>query len=634
MSISPLQNPLLLIAAILSLGIGTPAHAINAAPATNPQVGYGNFTQYYTLPYANSPVFGSANPDDPTIKLIVDNTTFTVPLDTGSRALYVSSDQLPSNITLTGPTGFVYLNSSARIFQGSWTNTTVTFPDAVGAGGATGPATATMLVLVVQSVTASINPPPGSTTPGATFGTRPESGNVILEDGSMLAFSNHTLTLTPGQVANYTANAGILNSSENFGVGFDRTGPGTSPNTDQYNQQYDAFLNISQMRAGTMIAGYILTPDSVQLGLTNTTTGFAYTNLVPTGLSQVPGSPPDWQAPMGTVVYDNVTYPAGQLVLDIGIPHGIITLPGQPQTGSNVTLPFTVNLINSAGAVSYQINDNPDNILSPVADSESPAIAWFAPLPGNFSENQPPYQGQLFNTGRNVLNAFNLVYDATNGFLGVKPNGVSVPSASISFTPGFYPNPITPTPPFITAGPLDQGVVVGANVTFTVTARGTPNPAYQWQISTNNGRTWKNITSSSGFRSHGATTASLEVKTNWLMNNDLFRVKVSSTLGTKTSSPAVLIFGNYPSIVIQPLARTVKSGQNAVFRVLATGQAPLQYAWYFNNKLLKNSGKVRGATSNLLILSKVTAANVGDYYVFVSNALGSATSKSVALTVQ
>jgi len=368
--------------------------------------------------------------------------------------------------------------------------------------------------------------------------------------------------------------------------------------------------------------------------LTNTTTGFAYTNLVPTGLSQVPGSPPDWQEPMGTLVYDNVTYPAGQLVLDIGIPHGIITLPGQPQTGSNVTLPFTVNLINSAGAVSYQINNNSDNILNPAASSESPAIAWFAPLPGNFSENQPPYQDQLFNTGRNVLNAFNLVYDATNGFLGVKPNGVSVPSANISFTPGFYPNPITPIPPFITFGPLNQGVVVGANVTFSVIARGTPNPAYQWQISVNNGRTWKNITSSSGFRSRGATTASLEIKTNWLMNNNFFRVKVSSTSGTQTSDPAVLIFGNYPSIVIQPSARTVKSGQTAVFRVLATGQTPLQYAWYFNDKPLKSSGNIRGATGNVLILSKATSANAGDYSVIVTNALGSATSKSVALSVQ
>lgn len=626
-----LHTPFLFAAAFFFLGASL-AQARDGASG-NPQTGYPDFTQYYTLPYANAPVFGAANPHDPTIHLIIDGVNFTIPLDTGSRALYVSADEVPANITLNGPTGFVYLNSSGRIFNGTWTNTTVTFPDAVAAGGATGPATATMLVLIVESVTASSVPTPGSSTPQATFGTQIPSGNVTLADGSLLAFTNSTLTLMPGQVANYTANSGILNSTENFGVGFDRTGPGTSPNSDQYNQQYDAFFNISQMQAGTMIAGYILTPDSVQLGLTNTTTGFAYTNLVLTGLSQVPGSPPDWQAPMGTVVYNNHTYFTGQLVLDIGIPHAIITLPGQPISGSNVTLPMTVNLINSAGAVSYQINSNPDNILSPVSSSESPAFAWFAPLAGSFSENQPPYQTQLFNTGRNVINAFDFLYDATNGYLGVKPNGVSVPSANITFSAGFYPNPIDPTPPFIATQPANQGFAAGARIAFTVVVRGSPAPTYQWQISTTGGRTWNNLANSGAYR--GVTTATLHITTNWQMNGNAFRVIATSTSGTTTSDTAVLILGGRPpAIVGQPRARTVKAGQNAMFNVAANGQGPLRYSWLFNGQALANTGNVHGAASAVLTLTKATVANAGNYSVTVTNTLGSATSKSVALTVQ
>jgi len=634
MNLSRLRQSLLLAAAVLGLYAAlAPTSAGEPAPIENPQIGYANFTQYYTLPYANAPVFGAANPGDPTIHLIIDGVNFTIPLDTGSRALYVSNDQLPANITLDGPVGFVYLNSSARIFQGTWTNTTVTFPDAVGAGGATGPANATMLVLVVQSVTASVNPQPGMTTPGATFGTIPASGNVTLVGGGNLAFSNNTLSLLPGQVVAFADNPGILRPTDNFGVGFDRTGPGTSPNTDQYNQQYDAFLNIAQMQAGTMIAGYILSQDSVQLGLTNTTTGFAYTNLVPTGLAQVPGSPPDWQAPMGTVVYDGVAYGPGQLVLDIGIPHGILTLPGQPTTGSNVTLPMTVNLINSGGAISYQINNSTENILNPVADSESAAIGWFSPLAGNFSENQPPYQNQLFNTGRDVLNAFNFLYDATNGFLGVKPNGVSVPTANITFTAGFYPNPIDPTPPFVASQPANLGFRPGTTVTFTATVRGNPAPALQWQISTNNGRTWGNLTNSATYS--GVTTASLGIKTNASMNANRFRLIATNESDTTTSTTALLLLGARPlTIIKQPVARTVASGQNVTFNVTATGVAPFRYQWLLNGQTLSNGGQVRGATSAVLRLSQVTTANAGGYSVTITNALGSATSNAAALTVQ
>jgi hypothetical protein len=629
MNQSRLQKPFLLTTALFWIGTVL-APALDFVPL-NPLTGYGNFTQYYTLPYANNPGFGAANPLDPTILLTIDGMNLTVPLDTGSRALYLSADLVPANITLNGPAGFVYLNSSGRIFNGTWTNTTVTFPSAVGSGGATGPAVATMFVLIVQSVTASPNPQPGMTTPGATFGTQIPSGNITLSDGSLLAFTNSSVFLQPGQVANYTANAGILSSSKNFGVGFDRTGPGTSPNSDQFNQQYDAFLNIDQMRAGTMIAGYILTPAAVQLGLISNTTGFAYTNLVPTGLSQVPGSPPDWQAPMGTVVYGNTTYPTGQLVLDIGIPHGILTLPGQPTSGNVTDFPIGVNLINSGGAVSYQINTDPDNILNPVASSESVALPWFPPLPGSFSENMPPYNATLFNTGRNVINAFDFLYDATDGFLGVMPNGVSVPSANIFFTAGFYPNPVNPIAPFVASQPVNEAAVAGAVVSFTVVARGTPNPAYQWQISVNNGRTWKNIANGNGFQ--GATTASLQINTKTSMNNNQFRVIATSTSGTATSNAAVLILGVPPTITYQPMSRTIKPGLNAVFHVVATGRAPLQYAWYFNNEPLTNSGNVTGATSTALIITKVTNANAGNYYVIVTNPIGSATSKTVALTV-
>ena len=71
-----------------------------------------------------------------------------------------------------------------------------------------------------------------------------------------------------------------------------------------------------------------------------------------------------------------------------------------------------------------------------------------------------------------------------------------------------------------------------------------------------------------------------------------------------------------------------------MFNVAASGSAPLRYAWLFNGKKLSNTGNIRGATSAVVSVSKATSANAGKYSVVVTNALGSITSKSVALTVQ
>lgn len=81
-----------------------------------------------------------------------------------------------------------------------------------------------------------------------------------------------------------------------------------------------------------------------------------------------------------------------------------------------------------------------------------------------------------------------------------------------------------------------------------------------------------------------------------------------------------------PLIVTQPQPATVASGSTAVFNVAAAG-AGLTYQWRRNGAL------IAGATTPLLILDNVQAANAGDYSVFISNATGSVSSANAPLTV-
>jgi len=88
------------------------------------------------------------------------------------------------------------------------------------------------------------------------------------------------------------------------------------------------------------------------------------------------------------------------------------------------------------------------------------------------------------------------------------------------------------TPPTVTLNPSSQTVAAGRTVTFKATGTGNPAPTDQWQISTDGGLTWTNIT--------GATKIELVFVVNASENGDEYRAVFTNPFGTATSSAAVL----------------------------------------------------------------------------------------------
>ncbi len=82
-----------------------------------------------------------------------------------------------------------------------------------------------------------------------------------------------------------------------------------------------------------------------------------------------------------------------------------------------------------------------------------------------------------------------------------------------------------------------------------------------------------------------------------------------------------------PRILLQPISETVNAGFGAAFWVLADGSRPLTIQWY------KNGNPIQGATSPILWIFDAQAANQGTYFAKVTNPAGSATTRSVTLTV-
>jgi hypothetical protein len=79
-----------------------------------------------------------------------------------------------------------------------------------------------------------------------------------------------------------------------------------------------------------------------------------------------------------------------------------------------------------------------------------------------------------------------------------------------------------------------------------------------------------------------------------------------------------------PSITSQPTNLTIYAGGTAIFRVTATGSAPLSYQWWHSTSPLA------GKTSSVLSLENPQA---GSYFVVITNEAGSVTSSPAILTV-
>src|SRR5947208_16955102 len=133
--------------------------------------------------------------------------------------------------------------------------------------------------------------------------------------------------------------------------------------------------------------------------------------------------------------------------------------------------------------------------------------------------------------------------------------------------------------PSIATQPTNQTVTVGQTATFTVVATGTAPLSYQWQ---------KNTTAISGATSASYTTPA----TTSADNSAKFVVVVSNTAGSVTSNAATLTVNSAataPSITTQPASQTVTVGQTATFTVVATGTAPLSYAWRKNGTAISGA---------------------------------------------
>ena len=169
----------------------------------------------------------------------------------------------------------------------------------------------------------------------------------------------------------------------------------------------------------------------------------------------------------------------------------------------------------------------------------------------------------------------------------------------------------------ITTQPVNTSACAGSSATFSTTCTGS-TLSYQWQISTDGGITFTDIT--------GQTNSTLTVlNISALMDNNRYRVIVNSSACANivTSNAAILSVSNNAIINSQPSDLSICSGSNASYSIAATGSG-LTYQWQVSTNGGASFSNISGETNASLNLNNVTTSMEGNLYnVIVSSACSS-----------
>jgi pectin methylesterase-like acyl-CoA thioesterase len=165
--------------------------------------------------------------------------------------------------------------------------------------------------------------------------------------------------------------------------------------------------------------------------------------------------------------------------------------------------------------------------------------------------------------------------------------------------------------PFMT-GPADQTGVQTSNATFTASVSGLPVPTLQWRVN--------------GANISDATNSSLTVSNVQYSQNGFVYSLVASNVAGAITNGANLFVLVPPTISAQPTNLVVTNTQTTTFSVTASGVPAPVYQWYFNSSVIS------GAMASNYVLA-AAPANMGNYFVIVSNSVSAVTSAVVILTV-
>ncbi len=175
--------------------------------------------------------------------------------------------------------------------------------------------------------------------------------------------------------------------------------------------------------------------------------------------------------------------------------------------------------------------------------------------------------------------------------------------------------------PVVTVNPADDIICSGAPASFTVAATGTVTLNYQWQVSTDGGLTYSNL-SNAGVYSD-VTTTTLAISSSTGLGNNKYRAVVTNICGIDTSAAATLTIQTSPvltSLSPPSFVNSICALSNTGFGVVAYTGTVTAWQWQlstdngasWNN--LSNGPVYGGTTAQNMTISNTPASLNGYQY--------------------
>ena len=183
----------------------------------------------------------------------------------------------------------------------------------------------------------------------------------------------------------------------------------------------------------------------------------------------------------------------------------------------------------------------------------------------------------------------------------------------------------------ITNQPAASSICVNANTSFIVAATGA-SLTYQWQVSTNGGTTFTNLTNTAPYSN--VTTNTLNITAAPVtLNAYQYRCVINSACTPLNSNAVILTVNGSPNITSQPANHGVCAGNSVTFNIAASGGG-LTYQWQESTNGGATFNNVTGAIASSYTFVATLVQNGYQYRCVISGTCTPAsTSTAATLTV-
>jgi len=231
--------------------------------------------------------------------------------------------------------------------------------------------------------------------------------------------------------------------------------------------------------------------------------------------------------------------------------------------GSGDTSPFSNGVTVNTAPFAPIVITNPSDQTVPEGQNATftaaangnptPAVQWQVSTDG----------GKTFTTISGATSTTLTLKNITNSMNGNEYHAVFTNSIGSATTSAATLTVTAAVAPSITGNPSNQTVTAGQSATFTASASGSPTPTVQWQVSTDGGKSFSNIT--------GATSTTLTLtNVSFALNGHEYRAVFTNSAGSATTTAAVLTVQTAPAFTSGNSA-TFTVGQGGSFTVTTVG---------------------------------------------------------------